>query len=119
MDGDAQRISQLCWIFFLKLIDDQDQELEATREDYKSPIPKPLCWRAWAADPEGITWRSVTDLCQHPALGNAPIAASRTACIGFPSCLARVRSAALERGEIRMFGFSMVFIAATIRRCHQ
>ena len=27
-DGDAQRISQLCWMFFLKIIDDQDQELE-------------------------------------------------------------------------------------------
>ena len=29
VDGDAQRISQLCWMFFLKIIDDQDQELEA------------------------------------------------------------------------------------------
>jgi type I restriction enzyme M protein len=28
VDGDAQRISQLCWMFFLKIIDDQDQELE-------------------------------------------------------------------------------------------
>jgi type I restriction enzyme M protein len=23
VDGDAQRISQLCWMFFLKIIDDQ------------------------------------------------------------------------------------------------
>ena len=30
VDGDAQRISQLCWMFFLKIIDDQDQELELT-----------------------------------------------------------------------------------------
>ena len=28
VDGDAQRISQLCWMFFLKIIDDQDKELE-------------------------------------------------------------------------------------------
>ena len=28
VDGDAQRISPLCWMFFLKIIDDQDQELE-------------------------------------------------------------------------------------------
>ena len=28
VDGDAQRISQLCWMFFLKIIDDQDRELE-------------------------------------------------------------------------------------------
>ncbi len=55
VDGDAQRISQLCWMFFLKIIDDQDQELEVTRNGYKSPIPKKLQWRSWAADPEGIT----------------------------------------------------------------
>jgi type I restriction enzyme M protein len=55
VDGDAQRISQLCWMFFLKIIDDQDQQLELMQDDYKSPIPPPLQWRSWAADPEGIT----------------------------------------------------------------
>src|SRR3990172_2063388 len=55
VDGDAQRISQLCWMFFLKIIDDQDQQLELMQDGYRSPIPKPLQWRAWAADPEGIT----------------------------------------------------------------
>ena len=40
VDGDAQRISQLCWMFFLKIIDDQDQELELMQAGYKSPIPK-------------------------------------------------------------------------------
>ena len=34
VDGDAQRISQLCWMFFLKIIDDQDQELEEMQEGY-------------------------------------------------------------------------------------
>src|SRR5213080_2308426 len=55
VDGDAQRISQLCWMFFLKIIDDQDQELEILDPGYRSPIPGPLQWRAWAADPEGLT----------------------------------------------------------------
>ena len=55
VDGDAQRISQLCWMFFLKIIDDQDQQLEMMHDGYRSPIPKVLQWRAWAADPEGIT----------------------------------------------------------------
>ena len=55
VDGDAQRISQLCWMFFLKIIDDQDQELELMRPGYASPIPARYQWRAWAADPEGIT----------------------------------------------------------------
>ncbi len=37
VDGDAQRISQLCWMFFLKIIDDQDQELELAGPQV--PIP--------------------------------------------------------------------------------
>lgn len=55
VDGDAQRLSQLCWMFFLKIIDDQDQALEITRDDFRSPIPKRLRWREWAANPEGLT----------------------------------------------------------------
>jgi len=61
VDGDAQRISQLCWMFFLKIIDDQDQELEMMRKGYTSPIPKKLQWRAWAADPEGATGQELLD----------------------------------------------------------
>ena len=55
VDGDAQRLSQLCWMFFLKIIDDQDQQLEIMQDNYRSPIPETHQWRAWAADPEGIT----------------------------------------------------------------
>ena len=55
VNGDAQRIEQLCWMFFLKILDDQDQELEMMHDDFTSPIPEDLQWRAWAADPEGIT----------------------------------------------------------------
>ena len=61
VDGDAQRISQLTWMFFLKIIDDQDQELELTRDGYRSPIPKKYQWRNWAADPEGITGQALLD----------------------------------------------------------
>ena len=42
VDGDAQRISQLCWMFFLKIIDDQDQELELMQTGYVSPDPQAL-----------------------------------------------------------------------------
>lgn len=55
VDGDAQRLSQLCWMFFLKIFDDQDQQLEVMQENYQSPIPSALQWRAWAANPEGVT----------------------------------------------------------------
>jgi type I restriction enzyme M protein len=61
VDGDAQRLSQLCWMFFLKIIDDQDLELELLNPEYKSPIPPNLQWRNWAADPEGITGDELLD----------------------------------------------------------
>jgi type I restriction enzyme M protein len=61
VDGDAQRVGQLCWMFFLKIIDDQDQELELLRDDYSSPIPDHLRWSAWAADPEGMTGEALID----------------------------------------------------------
>jgi len=55
VDGDAQRLSQLCWLFFLKIIDDQDELLESTEDGYRSPIPDHLQWRSWAKDEEGST----------------------------------------------------------------
>jgi type I restriction enzyme M protein len=55
VDGDAQRIGQLVWMLFLKIYDDKEQEWEMFDDDYKSPIPKDMRWRNWAADPEGIT----------------------------------------------------------------
>ena len=55
VDGDAQRISQLTWLFFLKIIDDQDQQLEVMQDAYRSPIPSALQWRNWASNPEGMT----------------------------------------------------------------
>jgi type I restriction enzyme M protein len=55
VDGDAQRISQLSWMLFLKIFDDKEKEYELLRKGYRSPIPERLRWRNWAADPEGIT----------------------------------------------------------------
>jgi type I restriction enzyme M protein len=42
-------------MFFLKIIDDQDQQLELLQDGYRSPLPKKLQWRTWAANPEGST----------------------------------------------------------------
>ncbi len=39
VDGDAQRISQLCWMFFLKIIDDQDQQLELMQDGLSLAYP--------------------------------------------------------------------------------
>lgn len=53
--GDAQRIEQLAWMFFLKMFDDREYEVELLDPSYRSPIPADLRWRAWAADEQGIT----------------------------------------------------------------
>ena len=55
VDGDAQRISQMVWMIFLKIYDDREEELELTEHDYQSPIPEKFRWRNWAKDREGIT----------------------------------------------------------------
>ena len=47
INGDAQRIEQMVWMFFLKVYDaaEEDWEMDAS---YKSIIPEPLRWRNWA-----------------------------------------------------------------------
>lgn len=61
VDGDAQRISQLTWLLFLKVFDALEEELELTRDHYTSPMPEAMRWRNWAADPEGITGDDLLD----------------------------------------------------------
>jgi len=61
VDGDAQRISQLGWMFFLKIFDDRERQYELIDDNYKSPMPERLRWRIWAQDPEGITGEELLD----------------------------------------------------------
>ncbi|MDQ3844457.1 MAG: type I restriction-modification system subunit M [Bacteroidota bacterium] len=61
VDGDAQRISQLGWMLFLKIFDEKESDWEITNENYKSPIPEDLRWRTWAADEEGATGDQLLD----------------------------------------------------------
>ena len=59
INGDAQRIEQMVWMFFLKVYDaaEEDWELDAMDNDetFKSIIPEELRWRNWAPsrDEEG------------------------------------------------------------------
>ena len=53
--GDVQRLEQLGWMFFLKIFDDREQEMEIIRDNYQSPLPEELRWSNWATDEEGIT----------------------------------------------------------------
>ena len=55
VDGDAQRLSQLVWMLFLKIFDDRENEWELLQDDYQSPLPEQYRWRNWAADAEGMT----------------------------------------------------------------
>ncbi|WP_244971117.1 type I restriction-modification system subunit M [Tissierella pigra] len=55
VDGDAQRISQLVWMLFLKVYDAKESEWEIFEENYESIIPEDLRWRNWAEDEEGMT----------------------------------------------------------------
>lgn len=55
VDGDAQRLSQLVWLLFLKIFDDREQEWELLQDNYQSPLPEQYRWRNWAADAEGMT----------------------------------------------------------------
>lgn len=61
VDGDAQRISQMCWLLFLKIFDDREQEWELTVPGYKSPLQSRFRWRNWAKNPEGMTGEELID----------------------------------------------------------
>lgn len=50
VDGDAQRISQMTWMFFLKVYDAKEQLWEFHDTKYKSLIPDKLRWSSWATD---------------------------------------------------------------------
>jgi type I restriction enzyme M protein len=55
VDGDAQRLSQLVWMIFLKILDDTEQELELLTDGYVPAMPAKYQWRSWAGDEEGLT----------------------------------------------------------------
>lgn len=61
VDGDAQRLSQIVWMLFLKILDDREKQRELIDPKYKSPLPENLRWRNWAANPEGITGGELLD----------------------------------------------------------
>ena len=69
VSGDAQRLEQLGWLLFLKILDDKDQELELIRDRYKSVIPEKFQWRNWATDSEGITGEELIRFIDHPTDG--------------------------------------------------
>lgn len=79
VDGDAQRISQMVWMLFMKIFADKEEEWEITMDGYKSPIPEHLKWQSWAADEEGLTGDGLMDFVDNelfPALKDLDISIS-------------------------------------------
>lgn len=50
INGDAQRIEQMTWLFFLKIYDAKEKEWEFHDDSYKSIVPERLRWHSWAVD---------------------------------------------------------------------
>ena len=61
LNGELDRLPQLTWILFLKLLDDverireEEAVLAGTIAKYKPTIEPPYRWRDWAANDEGIS----------------------------------------------------------------
>ncbi|MEB6677239.1 type I restriction-modification system subunit M [Acinetobacter haemolyticus] len=80
VDGDVQRLGQLVWMLFLKVVDDRENELKALAEfdqkTFQSPIPEQFRWRNWAANDEGMTGDELKDFIDNqlfPALQNLAV----------------------------------------------
>ncbi len=69
VSGDAQRLEQLGWMLFLKILDEKDQENELINKNYKSSVPEKFQWRNWATNAEGITGEELYEFIEHPTKG--------------------------------------------------
>ena len=82
INGDAQRIEQMTWMFFLKVYDTQEETWEWKDEKYKSIIPEDLRWRNWAIDKKdgkALTGEALLSFVNEklfPTLKNLPIDAN-------------------------------------------
>lgn len=75
VDGDAQRLSQLVWLIYLKILDDEDRALEIRKEKYVLTLPKKYQWRTWAAPLDGLTGEQLVAFVNNdliPALRSLP-----------------------------------------------
>lgn len=88
INGDAQRIEQMTWIFFLKVYDSQEETWEfkamSDGKSFESIIPEKFRWRNWAVDEkdgQALTGESLLNFINGPeglfnTMKNLPIDAS-------------------------------------------
>ncbi|MEO7213374.1 MAG: class I SAM-dependent DNA methyltransferase [Mucilaginibacter sp.] len=55
VDGDAQRISQMVWMIFLKIFSDKELNWKDEIDGYRSPIPEKFKWSNWAGEKGGLS----------------------------------------------------------------
>ena len=79
LSGNAQRIEQMVWMFFLKIYDAKEQDWELVQDNYVSIVPDELKWRNWAndtGDGVALTGADLLDFVNNklfPTLANLPI----------------------------------------------
>lgn len=61
VDGDAQRISQMVWLLFLKIFDDKEKEWQKNIKGYKSPLQNRFKWSNWAVKNKEMTGDELID----------------------------------------------------------
>jgi type I restriction enzyme M protein len=123
VDGDAQRISQIVWLLFLKIFDDKEQEWQLTIRGYKSPLQTRFRWSNWAKDAEGITGDELIEFVNNelfPALKKLATAAgvsSRGRVVGsvFEDAYNYMKSGTLLRQVINTIEADVDFNSSTDR----
>jgi type I restriction enzyme M protein len=61
VDGDAQRISQMVWMLFMKIFSDKEQIWKKTIPNYLNPIPENLRWQIWAVEDKSLNGDDLID----------------------------------------------------------
>jgi len=80
VDGDAQRLSQLVWLIFLKILDDEDRALEIRKDTFVPTLPEKYQWRTWAQPLDGRTGDELITFVNEeliPALRELPESSNR------------------------------------------
>ncbi len=68
VDGDATRLSQMVWLIYLKILDDEDKALEIRKDKFIPTLPKKYQWRTWAGPLDGMTGDKLIDFVNNDLL---------------------------------------------------
>ncbi len=68
VDGDATRLSQMVWLIYLKILDDEDKALEIRKEKFTPTLPKKYQWRTWAGPLDGMTGEKLIEFVNNDLL---------------------------------------------------